>query len=85
MISHHTWILDHLFKVNNTDEQIKLSMLITLRGPELYGVMKSQVSPKKSEDVTFAVVTELLKNHFNAENSQKHSISTIVCRKQISQ
>lgn len=62
--------LEHLFKVNKVEEEVKLSMLITLDGSALFIVMKSLVSPNKVEQSTFAQMSELLKKHFNPEKSE---------------
>lgn len=57
--------LEHLFKVNKTDGALKLSMLITFGGPDLFNIMKSLTSPKKPEESSFEEIVSLLKKHFD--------------------
>lgn len=56
--------VEHLFKVNAVQDDMKLSMFITLAGLSMYCTLKNLVVPKIPIDCTYAEVTGLLKKHF---------------------
>ncbi|XP_072389676.1 uncharacterized protein [Diabrotica undecimpunctata] len=57
--------LKHLFTVNNVEENIKVSMLITLGGTSLFQVLKNLVAPNKPTYFTSQAVIGKLIKHFS--------------------
>lgn len=57
--------LEQLFIVNDVAAVKQLPMLITLIGPETYGVLKNLCLPSSPTDKTFDQCKTLLQNHFS--------------------
>ncbi|XP_050502408.1 uncharacterized protein LOC126893175 [Diabrotica virgifera virgifera] len=62
--------LEHLFTVNKVEENMKVSMLITLGGTSLFQVLKNLVAPKKPTEFTFQEVKGKLIKHFSPPVSE---------------
>ncbi|XP_050509696.1 uncharacterized protein K02A2.6-like isoform X1 [Diabrotica virgifera virgifera] len=56
--------LEHLFIVNKVDENMKISLFITLAGPMVYQTLKNLVAPKKPTELTYAEIKSKLILHY---------------------
>lgn len=52
--------LEHLFDVNNTLEEKKVSLLITFGGSQLYNTLKSLVAPKTPNEIKYTEIKSVL-------------------------
>lgn len=56
--------LEHLFKVNAVENDMKVSMFITLAGAQVYSTLKNLVAPRQPDSLTYEQVKSTLKNHY---------------------
>ena len=64
--------IEHLFEVNAVEPEKKVSLFITLAGPQVYNTLKNLVAPKKPGQCTYAEVTKLLSGHYSPTVSEIH-------------
>lgn len=64
--------VEHLFKVNVVSEDMKVSMFITLAGPNVYQTLKNLVAPNKPNDMTYQEVITMLSKHYSPPVSEIH-------------
>ena len=50
---------------NSIPDEKKVSVLLTVVGPRIYGLLRSLVSPALPQDKTFAELLETLQSHFS--------------------
>ncbi len=55
------------FETNDTAEDKRVAMLLTVIGPENYSLIRGLVSPAKPKDKTFEELNTILKNHFDSK------------------
>lgn len=62
--------LEHLFKVNVVTEDMKLSMFITLVGPEVYMTLRNLLAPRRPEEKSYQEVIAILRKHYSPVKSE---------------
>ncbi|KAK9754750.1 hypothetical protein QE152_g1029 [Popillia japonica] len=62
--------VEHLFKVNAVTEEMKVSMLVTLAGTNVYQTLKNLAAPKKVTDLTYLKVKDVLSKHYSPPVSE---------------
>lgn len=64
--------MQHLFMINVVEERMKVSLFITLAGPNVYQIVKNLVAPKKPSEYSFEEITNKLLQHFKPAVSEIH-------------
>lgn len=62
--------VEHLFKVNCVEEPMKVSMFITLAGPQVYGTLKNLLAPDKPDTKSYKDIIAVLRGHYLPEKSE---------------
>lgn len=57
--------MQHVFRVNVVEENMKVSMFITLAGPEVYRTLKNLVAPAQPDTLTYDEIIEALSRHYS--------------------
>lgn len=57
--------LEHLFKVNAIKDNLKVSMLIALTGPELFTTLTNLLAPESPESKSYQEIIDKLKGHYS--------------------
>lgn len=57
--------MEHLLRVNVVEESLKLSMFITLAGPEVYSTLKNLIAPRKPDDLCYEDAKAILQQHYS--------------------
>lgn len=62
--------IEHLFKVNKVEMNMKVSLFITLAGPQVYCTLKNLMAPDSPNDKTYDDIIKVLKSHYVPEKSE---------------
>lgn len=62
--------VEHLFKVNAVTGDVKVSLFVTLAGPQVYQTLKNLATPRKPGDLEYEEVVELLSKHYSPPVSE---------------
>lgn len=61
--------MEHIFAINKTENEAKISLLVSLGGPELYRIIKLVAAPKKPGECTYAELIKALNNYFEPKRN----------------
>lgn len=62
--------MEHVFAVNAVEDQLKVSMFVTLAGPAVYQTLKNLTAPRRPQEHSYVEVTELLRKHYTPPTSE---------------
>lgn len=62
--------IEHLFRVNVVEDPLKVSMFITLSGPQVYNTLKNLVAPRSPGDLQYNEIKEILTKHYSPPVSE---------------
>lgn len=61
--------MEHIYSINATKETDKVSLLVSLGGPELYRIIKLVAAPKKPKDCTYTDLLKALNSYFEPKRN----------------
>lgn len=56
--------MEHIFKINKVEEELKISFLISIAGKEFHERVNVVIKPKELKDFTYTQLTSLIKSNF---------------------
>lgn len=61
--------MEHIYAVNKTTNEDKVSLLVSLGGPELFRIIKLVVAPKKPKEYSYVELIKALSNYFEPKRN----------------
>lgn len=61
--------MEHIYEINNVKTENKISLLVSVGGPDLFRIIKLVAAPKKPKEYTYAELVTALNNYFEPKRN----------------